>query len=185
MSPLLGFIAWIINLYIVIVVVDVILSWLIVLDVISRRNHAVYMITDLFHRLTAPALRPIRSRLPELGGLDISPLILILLLVFIRDSLLGRSLWSFIADIIGIYITILVIHVILSWLLALDVISRRNPIVYAIADMFHRLTEPALRPIRNRLPDFGGLDISPLILILLLLFITNVVIVWLRMRIPI
>jgi YggT family protein len=130
-------------------------------------------------------LRPIRRILPDFGSLDISPLILILLLVFIRDALLGRSLWDFIAEIIGIYITVVVIHVILSWLIALDVISRRNPIVYTIADMFNRLTEPALRPIRRLLPDFGGLDISPLILILLLFFITNVVIVWLKMLLPI
>jgi YggT family protein len=94
-------------------------------------------------------------------------------------------LWDFIAWIIGLYITVVVIHVILSWLIVLDVVNRRNHIVYMVADVFHRLTEPALRPIRRRLPDFGGLDISPLILILLLLFITNVVIVWLRVRLPI
>jgi YggT family protein len=67
----------------------------------------------------------------------------------------------------------------------LDVVNRRNHVVYMVADVFQRLTEPALRPIRRRLPDFGGLDISPLVLILLLLFITNVVIVWLRVRVPI
>lgn len=94
-------------------------------------------------------------------------------------------LWGFIADVIGVYITVVIIHVILSWLIVLDIVNRRNHIVYMIADVFHRLTEPALRPIRRRLPDFGGIDISPVILIFLLLFITRVVLVWLSVKVPI
>jgi YggT family protein len=94
-------------------------------------------------------------------------------------------LWGFIADVIGVYITVVIIHVILSWLIVLDVVNRRNHIVYMIADVFYRLTEPALRPIRRRLPDFGGVDISPVILIFLLLFITRVVLVWLSVKVPI
>jgi YggT family protein len=94
-------------------------------------------------------------------------------------------LWGFIAEIIGLYITIVVIHVILSWLVVLDVVNRRNHTVYMIADVFRRLTEPALRPIRRRLPDLGGLDISPLILIFLLYFISGYVLVWLSEKVPI
>ena len=93
-------------------------------------------------------------------------------------------LWRFIADVIGIYITVVIIHVILSWLIILDIVNRRNHIVYTIADVFRRLTEPALRPIRRRLPDFGGVDISPVILLLFLYFITRVVLVWLRLHLP-
>jgi YggT family protein len=85
MAPLLGFIATIITLCIWAVIISVILSWLIVFDVVNRKNRAVYMIADSFQRLTEPALRPIRRALPDLGGLDISPLILILILIFLRD----------------------------------------------------------------------------------------------------
>ncbi len=75
----------IITLYIWVIIISAILSWLIVFDVVNRRNRAVYLIADSFHRLTDPALRPIRKRLPEMGGLDISPVVLILGLIFLRD----------------------------------------------------------------------------------------------------
>jgi len=85
-------------------------------------------------------------------------------------------LMSFIVTIITFYIWILVISAILSWLIAFDVVNRRNQVVYLISDVMQRLTEPALRPIRNVLPDFGALDLSPLVLFFGLLFIRDVVI---------
>ncbi len=85
MGPLLAFIAMVVTLYIWVIIISAILSWLIAFDVVNRRNRAVYMIADSFHRLTEPALRPIRKRIPDLGGLDISPVILILGLIFLRD----------------------------------------------------------------------------------------------------
>jgi YggT family protein len=85
MHPLLNFIAMIITFYIWVVIISAILSWLIVFDVVNRRNRAVYMVADSLHRLTDPVLRPIRNALPDLGGLDISPVILILGLIFLRD----------------------------------------------------------------------------------------------------
>jgi YggT family protein len=102
-----------------------------------------------------------------------------------REARFMSPLWGFIADIIGLYIAVVIIHVILSWLVVLDVVNRRNHIVYMVVDVFHRLTEPALRPIRRRLPDFGGVDISPVILIFFLLFITRVVLVWLSLKLPV
>jgi YggT family protein len=69
---------------------------------------------------------------------------------------------------------------ILSWLVAFNVVNMNNRFVLSIADMLYRLTEPALRPIRNILPNLGGIDISPVILILLLLFVRDVVLLgWL------
>ena len=59
----------------------------------------------------------------------------------------------------------------LSWLLAFGVINRYNRSVSVIGDFLYRITEPALRPIRRMLPNFGGLDISPVILILILYFL--------------
>jgi YggT family protein len=84
-SPLLDFLAWVIDLYIFVIFVSVILSWLIAFDVVNRRNRAIYLIADAFNRMTEPALRPIRKALPDFGGLDISPVILLLILYFIRN----------------------------------------------------------------------------------------------------
>ncbi len=90
MHALLGFIAMVISLYIWVIIIGAILSWLIAFDVVNRRNRGVYTITDSLYRLTEPALRPIRRALPDLGGLDISPVILILGLIFIKDVVILR-----------------------------------------------------------------------------------------------
>ena len=81
------------------------------------------------------------------------------------------SLLSLIATVIQIYIWILIASAVLSWLIAFNVINTRNQAVAMIADALWRLTEPALRPIRRILPSFGGLDLSPVVLILLLIFV--------------
>jgi YggT family protein len=85
-------------------------------------------------------------------------------------------LMKFIVVLITFYMWILIISAILSWLIAFDVVNRRNQFVYMVADAFHKLTEPALRPIRNILPDFGALDLSPLVLFFGLYFVRSVVI---------
>jgi YggT family protein len=80
-------------------------------------------------------------------------------------------LFWLIDTILRLYIWVIIIGAILSWLVAFDVVNSRNRFVYMIGDFTHRLTEPAIRPIRRFVPDFGGIDISPLLLILLLIFI--------------
>jgi YggT family protein len=79
-------------------------------------------------------------------------------------------LWL-IDTLITLYIWILIASAILSWLIAFNVVNTRNPIVAGIGEFLYRVTEPALRPIRNLLPNLGGIDISPVILIILLLFL--------------
>lgn len=74
---------------------------------------------------------------------------------------------------ISLYIWLLIASAILSWLVAFNVINTRNRFVYLLGDFLYRVTEPALRPIRRVLPNLGGLDISPVLLILLLLFLQN------------
>ena len=73
--------------------------------------------------------------------------------------------------VIQIYIYILIVQVIMSWLIAFHVINTRNRFVFIVADVAYKLTEPALRPIRRILPNFGGIDLSPVVLILLLGFL--------------
>jgi YggT family protein len=77
--------------------------------------------------------------------------------------------------IIDIYIWLLIAQAILSWLLAFGVVNRYNRGVAVISDFLYRITEPVLRPIRSFLPNFGGIDISPVILILLLMFLRRLI----------
>ena len=88
MVPLIGFIVLVIDLYIWVVIAGAILSWLIAFNVVNTNNRFVCQVADMLYRVTEPALRPIRSILPNLGGIDISPVILILFLLFIRDVVL-------------------------------------------------------------------------------------------------
>ena len=82
---------------------------------------------------------------------------------------------EFIVYVIQLYIWVIIASAILSWLIAFNVVNTSNRFVYSVADMLYRVTEPALRPIRSILPNLGGIDISPVILILILMFIVNVV----------
>jgi YggT family protein len=75
--------------------------------------------------------------------------------------------------VIQAYIWVLIASAILSWLVAFDVINRRNPFVTKVGLFLYRLTEPLLRPIRRVLPLIAGVDLSPLVLILLLMFVRN------------
>ena len=77
--------------------------------------------------------------------------------------------------IITLYIYILVAMAILSWLIAFNVVNTRNSIVASVADFLYRVTEPALRPIRSILPNLGGIDISPVVLIIGLLFLERII----------
>ena len=82
---------------------------------------------------------------------------------------------EFIVYVIQLYIWVIIASAIFSWLIAFNVVNTQNRFVYSVADMLYRVTEPSLRPIRSVLPNLGGIDISPVILILILMFITNVV----------
>ncbi len=79
-----------------------------------------------------------------------------------------------IMTVVDLYVWVLIIGVILSWLTAFGVVNMSNRVVYLITDFIYRLTEPALKPIRNMLPNMGGIDISAVILIIGLYFIQNV-----------
>lgn len=81
-----------------------------------------------------------------------------------------QSLLMLISQIISIYIWLVIASAVLSWLVAFNVVNTQNRFVYAVGDFLHRITEPALRPIRSIMPNLGGVDISPIILILGLTF---------------
>ena len=77
---------------------------------------------------------------------------------------------------ISLYVWLLIASAILSWLVAFNVINTRNRFVYLVGDFLYRVTEPALRPIRRVLPNLGGIDLSPVILILILMFVQRLLV---------
>jgi YggT family protein len=88
---------------------------------------------------------------------------------------MNALLWL-IDTLITIYIWLLVAQAVLSWLLAFGVVNRYNRGIAVIGDFLYRVTEPLLRPIRAFLPNFGGIDISPIILILTLMFLRRLLV---------
>lgn len=74
-----------------------------------------------------------------------------------------------------LYTWLIIAAAILSWLIAFNVVNTRNDVVRAVWDFLYRVTEPALRPIRRLLPNLGGVDISPIILLLLIFFLERVI----------
>lgn len=78
------------------------------------------------------------------------------------------ALFWLIDAVLEIYIFLLIVWVIMSWLVAFNVINTYNRFVSVIMDFLYRITEPVLRPIRSVVPDLGGIDLSPLILLLLI-----------------
>ena len=79
-----------------------------------------------------------------------------------------RAILDIINVILDLYVWLLIASAILSWLIAFDVLNVRNPTVYRIVHFLTALTDPLLRPIRRFMPNLGGIDISPIILLLLL-----------------
>ena len=78
-------------------------------------------------------------------------------------------------NIVSIYIWILIIYAIISWLVAFNVLNTSNRFVYSVLDVSYRLTAPPLNYIRRFLPNLGSIDISPVVLILALMFLRNLV----------
>tara|TARA_B100000029_G_C17421461_1_gene904486 strand:- start:314 stop:604 length:291 start_codon:yes stop_codon:yes gene_type:complete len=86
-----------------------------------------------------------------------------------------KSLLILFDNVINLYIWVLIINVILSWLVAFNVLNTGNRFVYSVLDVSLKLTNPPLNYIRKYLPNFGSIDISPVILILILMFLRNLV----------
>jgi len=85
------------------------------------------------------------------------------------------ELFSFISLLLSLYIYILIAAAVMSWLVAFNVVNPRNQFVAMVGEFLYRITEPVLRPIRNVLPNLGGIDISPIIVIIIIWFIQIVV----------
>jgi YggT family protein len=88
-----------------------------------------------------------------------------------RGSKNMLAIANLISTVIGLYMWAVIISVVLTWLVQFNVINTSNRMVYQIGDFLYRITEPALRPIRQVIPAVGGIDLTPLILILILGFL--------------
>jgi len=90
-----------------------------------------------------------------------------------------RALLDVILLALQFYTWLIIAAAILSWLVAFRVVNARNDVVRAIWDFLYRVTEPALRPIRRILPNLGGIDVSPIILLLGIFFLQRVIALYL------
>ena len=86
-----------------------------------------------------------------------------------------RALFLVIDLALELYIWVVIAAAIFSWLVAFHVVNTRNQVVGMIGELLYRITEPVLRPIRNMLPNLGGIDISPVIFFLIIIFIRYVI----------
>jgi len=87
-----------------------------------------------------------------------------------------RAILEVILIVLDLYVWLLIASAILSWLIAFNVVNTRNQLVAAVAEFLYRITEPLLAPIRSFMPNLGGLDISPIILILIIILIQKLVV---------
>ena len=86
-----------------------------------------------------------------------------------------KSIFILLDSIITIYLWIIIINAILSWLVAFNILNTQNRFVFAVLDATYKMTDPVLNKIRRFIPTFGSIDVSPVILILLLMFLRNII----------
>ena len=86
-----------------------------------------------------------------------------------------KSIFFLLDSIITIYLWIIIINAILSWLVAFNILNTQNRFVFSVLDTTYKLTDPVLNKIRRFIPMFGSIDISPVILILFLMFLRNII----------
>ena len=93
-AAIISGIVLLINLYIYVLIASAVFSWFVAFNVVNTRNQVVHTIGEFLWRATEPALRPIRRVLPNLGGLDISPVILVIILIVIQHFLVWQFLYG-------------------------------------------------------------------------------------------
>jgi len=86
-----------------------------------------------------------------------------------------KSIFILLDSIITIYLWIIITNALLSWLVAFNILNTQNRFVFSILDATHKMTDPVLNKIRSFIPTFGSIDVSPVILILLLMFLRNLI----------
>ena len=126
--------------------------------------------------ITNPPLKPLRRAIPGMYGIDLASLVLLLLLELVFQTLLAmllsqsvtvatllvRGIFDLLHSALNIFLFGILIMVILSWI---------NPYPNALSQLLGRLTEPLLRPARRAIPPFSGIDLSPMLVMLVLVLV--------------
>ena len=86
-----------------------------------------------------------------------------------------KSIFILMDSVITIYLWIIIVNAVLSWLVAFNILNTQNRFVFSVLDATYKLTDPALNKIRRFIPTFGSIDISPVVLILILMFLRNII----------
>ena len=86
-----------------------------------------------------------------------------------------KSIFILLDSVITIYLWIIIINALLSWLVAFKILNTQNRFVFSVLDATHKMTDPALNKIRSFIPTFGSIDVSPVVLILILMFLRNII----------
>ena len=86
-----------------------------------------------------------------------------------------KSIFILLDSLITIYLWIIIINAILSWLVAFNILNTQNRFVFSVLDATYKMTDPALNKIRRFIPTFGSIDVSPIVLILILMFLRNLI----------
>ena len=86
-----------------------------------------------------------------------------------------KSIFILLDSIITIYLWIIIINAVLSWLVAFNILNTQNRFVFSVLDATYKMTDPALNKIRRLIPTFGSIDVSPVVLILILMFLRNII----------
>lgn len=87
-----------------------------------------------------------------------------------------RAVLDVVMVILDLYVWVLIISAVLSWLIVFNIVNTRNQFVSTILDLIYRVTEPVLAPIRRKLPHLNGLDLSPIVVILAIIFFKSVIV---------
>ena len=86
-----------------------------------------------------------------------------------------KSIFILLDSVIVIYLWVIIVNAVLSWLVAFNILNTQNRFVFSVLDVTYKMTDPVLNKIRRFIPTFGSIDISPVILILFLMFLRNLV----------
>lgn len=164
MHPVSQFLSVFLSIYMWIIVIAALISWV--------RPDPHHPIVKFLYSVTEPVLKPIRQRIGIISGIDISPFILILsIMFFVLYLKTGRFILAFtqtLDTLLSIYMWIMIISALTSWVSP----DPRNTVVRFL----HAATDPVLRPIRRRIGIISGIDLSPMIVILVILFIKTFII---------
>jgi len=181
MMQLISLIAMACQLYILLVIIWAITSTLISFNIVDRYQPAVAKIMRFLDRMVTPALRPIQRIMPDLGGFDLSPIILIVLLSYIPQLLLAfidvshglAAIIGFIRALLTIYIYCVGIYAVLGLLINLKLVNAYQTLVRILMDITRKLVNKPVMKIRAFVRPIGNVDIAPFVLLIALVLING------------